>query len=307
MQVGSDGPPRIAVISDGKAGHRNQSLGLADALQRQIPELIVEELAPLPRLQALLRLLWPGQRRAGYSLLIGAGHGTHLSLLALGRVERCPTIVLMRPSFPGSWFDLRIEPRHDGGIETDSCWLSEGPLNRMQPAPADAVNKLMLVGGPSPHYHWDQDAVLAQIQAICERDGAWVLSSSRRTPAEFMTRLEALALSGLTVHRAEDLPPGWLGEQLPRTQYCWVTPDSASMVYEALSAGCAVGLFDLSAIAGSRVAAAIARLGERGWTHSFADVFAEASVGGPLEPPAQVFAEADRIAARIMERGWLRY
>lgn len=305
MQPVSDCALRIAVISDGKAGHRNQSLGLADALQRQVPDLVVEELAPLSRRQALFRLLWPGRRRAGFALLIGAGHGTHLSLLALGRRERCPTIVLMRPSLPGSCFDLRIEPRHDGGSESDDCWLSEGPLNRMRPARDRSGDQLMLVGGPSPHYRWNPQSMLEQIRSICDRGDRWVLSSSRRTPAEFMDHLDALALPGLTVHRAETLPAGWLAEQLPRSPRCWVSPDSASMVYEALSAGCAVGLFDMPALAGSRVADAITALDEGGWIRRFGDVFAGDGAEEPLRPPTRAFAEADRCARRILERGWL--
>lgn len=294
--------PRIAVISDGKAGHRNQSLGLADALGRLNPGLVVTELAPLPRPAALSRLLWPWRRREGYALLIGAGHGTHLSLLALGRVERCPTVILMRPSLPGSWFDLRIEPRHDGGVESAHCWLSDGPLNRMQPARERDGGNLILVGGPSPHYRWDAQALLGQLARICDGQDTWTLSSSRRTPADFMNALEDLALPGLVIHRAENLPDGWLAATLPRVACCWVSPDSASMVYESLTAGCAVGLLELDAERGSRVAAAVEDLEQRGLVTSYA-AFCR---GAELAPPVQGFAEADRCAARIVGQGWLQ-
>jgi mitochondrial fission protein ELM1 len=292
---------RIGVISDGKAGHVNQSLGLADALCRLRPALSVVTLPLLSAATAWARLLRPGSAVQGFDLLIAAGHRTHLSLLAYGRVERCPTVVLMRPSLPGWLFALRVEPRHDGGVESGRCWLSEGPLNRMRPAAQRSEEGLILVGGPSKHYRWDTQAVLDQIAAICARGGRWVMSGSRRTPEGFMEQIDALKLDNLEAHRPEELPAGWLAERLPGAPACWVSPDSASMVYEAMSAGCAVGVFDLEPLTGSRVAAAIADLGDRGLVTSFGGFRRGLTPAAPSQP----LAEADRIAARILQRGWL--
>ncbi|WOJ92703.1 ELM1/GtrOC1 family putative glycosyltransferase [Congregibacter variabilis] len=291
----------IGVVSDGKPGHLNQSLGLADALQRLRPELEVQEIPAMPVHQAFGKWLWPGKGQQNMRLLIGAGHGTHLSLLALRRAYCCPAIVLMRPSLPGAFFDLRIEPRHDGGIESERCWISEGPLNRMQPAGSRSNDGLILIGGPSPHFAWDGEALLVQIQCLCDGHRQWQLSGSRRTPPEFLQALANLDVPGLTVHDAASLPAAWLATQLPRCASCWVTPDSASMVYEALTAGCAVGVFDLPAQAGSRVATAIEGLCARRMIMPF-DAFA---TGTEPSAPDVAFAEADRCAQRIIERGWL--
>ena len=252
----------------------------------------------------MAEMLWPKRRSENMRLLIAAGHGTHLSLLALRRAYRCPGIVLMRPSLPGSLFDVRIEPRHDGGRDSDRCWISDGPLNRMQPS-LDQSNQsdagLILIGGPSPHFTWDEAALTEQLKVLCDGRRPWVLSGSRRTPASFLAALEALQLPGLGIHPAATLPPGWLAAQLPRCSQCWVSPDSASMVYEALTAGCAVGVFDLPAVAGSRVAGALEGLKARQLLISFED-FAK---GAAPTVAATPFAEADRFAQRILDRGWL--
>jgi mitochondrial fission protein ELM1 len=198
-------------------------------------------------------------------------------------------------------FDLRIEPRHDGGSESERCWISEGPLNRMQPHAERTSDGLILIGGPSPHFAWDEAALLDQIKALCDGRRRWQLSGSRRTPPELLNALSELAIPGLSVHDPAMLPPGWLASELPRNAECWVSPDSASMVYEALTAGCAVGVFDLPAQAGSRVAKAMEALHERQLITSF-----QAFTTGSLPaPPAVPFAEADRCAQRILERGWL--
>lgn len=207
----------------------------------------------------------------------------------------------MRPSLPGAFFDLRIEPRHDGGVETPRCWISEGPLNRMQPANTRSEEGLILVGGPSPHFHWDDRTIVDQVTALCDGRRPWQLSGSRRTPESLMNALRDLTLPGLTVHEASALPPGWLAETLPQMAECWVSPDSASMVYEALTAGCAVGVFKLSPLKNSRVVKAIDGLLVQEKLTAF-----EAFASGTLPaPPNTPFAEADRMAQRIIDRGWL--
>jgi mitochondrial fission protein ELM1 len=43
-------------------------------------------------------------------------------------------------------------------------------------------------------------------------------------------------------------PAGWLFEQLQLAEIVWVTQDSGSMLFEALSAGCQVGLLAMPQI-----------------------------------------------------------
>jgi mitochondrial fission protein ELM1 len=308
MNAASDEPtpgqsPVVAVISDGKTGHVNQSLGLAEALQRSEPTLLIRVEPALSRRAALAARFRRPARFRDVSLLIGAGHGTHLSLLALRRRD-CPAIVLMRPSLPGRCFDLRIEPRHDGGSECARCWLSDGPLNRMRPGEKDPTLNLMLIGGPSPHFSWDEAALLTQVMRLCDGGGDWQLSGSRRTPPDFLEALHARNLPGLTVHAAGGVPPGWLPDMLGRAARVWVTPDSASMVYEALTAGAAVGLFDLTPQPGSRVAAAMGDLRMRGLVWGFT-AGAAVNLRDETSSTRAPLAEADRIAARLRERGWL--
>lgn len=291
----------IVVLSDHKPGHANQSLGLAEAIQRIRPHLriqIVDADAPARALGRILAAA-PGQLDA--AMAVSAGHGTHLSLLALRRSERCPVVVLMKPSLPHGFFDLCITPRHDGGGESARYWLSDGPLNRMQPGVAAEDRGVILLGGPSRHYDWDDQRVLEQLACIAAGGERWALSTSRRTPPGFLPALRALQLPGIELLDYEALPAGWLALELPRVQRCWVSPDSASMVYEGLTAGCAVGLLEMRPQARSRVAGGVAALRERGLVTAFADFAA----GGVLAPAATAFGEADRCARRIVDIGWV--
>ncbi len=83
----------------------------------------------------------------------------------------------------------------------------------------------------------------AQIGALLARkpDVHWTLTTSRRTPVDFLAQLD-VDRPQLTVVPCAQTGPDWLPEQLARAAQVWVTQDSVSMIYEALTAGAAVGL-----------------------------------------------------------------
>ena len=297
-------PPLVVwVVSDGKPGHVNQSLGLAEALARATPTEI-HTLPVLPAGRAWLALLlkrFPGNTLPAPDLIVGAGHATHLTLLSARRARGGHSMVLMKPSLPRRGFDLCILPRHDGVAPDAHTLLTEGALNRIRPAAArDASQGLLLIGGTSPHFEWDSDAIQVQIKSILARtpDMHWTLTTSRRTPDDFLAHLPPAANLDVVPHTATS--PDWLPEQFAHSGTVWVTPDSASMVYEALSAGADVGVFDLPVNPRSRVGWAISRLADAHRITRFASWCAHEK----LNPNTQPLAEADRCAAWILE--WLK-
>ena len=302
-------PPLIVwIVSDDKPGHVNQSLGLAEALARAIPTEIVTRPA-LPAWRAWLALLLkrvPGKPLPKPDLIVGAGHATHLTLLAARRAHGGHTVVLMKPSLPRRWFDLCILPQHDGVAADAHTLVTEGALNRIRPATLspstgdDARHGLFLVGGASKHFAWDSDAVQVQIKSILTRtpDTHWTLTTSRRTPADFL--LELPVFPNLTVVPHTLTTPDWLPEQLAQSSTVWVTPDSASMVFEALTAGAEVGVFDLPVNPTSRVGWAIAHLADA----QRITRFIAWCTYGKLQPNLHPLAEADRCADWILK--WLK-
>jgi hypothetical protein len=293
----------VWVISDGKPGHVNQSLGLAEALARATPTEI-HRLPALPAWRAWLMLLLktsPDKTLPAPDLIVGAGHATHLTLLATRRTRGGRAVVLMKPSLPRSWFDLCILPQHDGIAADAHTLLTAGAINRIRPSSSRNTGLgLMLIGGTSNHFAWDSDAVQLQIKSILARtpDLHWTLTTSRRTPDDFLPSLPPHPHLTVVPHTATS--PDWLPEQLAQSGTVWVTPDSASMVYEALSAGANVGVFDLPVNPKSRVGWAIARLADTQRITRFANWCAHDT----LHPNTQPLAEADRCAHWILE--WLK-
>lgn len=292
----------VWIVSDGKPGHVNQSLGLAEALARATPATI-HTLPALPAWRTWLALLlkrFPGNPYPEPDLIVGAGHATHLTLLAARRAHGGRAVVLMKPSLPRRWFDLAILPRHDGVAADAHTLLSEGALNRIQPAlDADPAQGLILVGGPSAHFDWDSATVCKQINTLVERTPGmhWTLTTSRRTPTDFAAQLPVSPALDIVPHTAT--PPDWLPAQFARCSTAWVTPDSASMVYEALTAGAEVGVFDLPVNPKSRIGRAVSELADAQRITRFVSWCAH----GTLHPNTYPLAEADRCAAWILE--WL--
>ena len=293
----------VWIISDDKPGHSNQSLGLAEALVRVVPTQVFTFRA-LPTWRAWVAFLFrkfPHFPSPSPDVILGAGHATHLSLLAAKRACGGRTIVLMKPSLPSGCFDLRILPEHDGVAANERTLLSEGALNRIQPSSGrDTHQGLILLGGVSKHFDWDNDAIMLQIKSILARtpDTHWILTTSRRTPPDFLSELPASP--NLTVTPHTDTTLDWLSNQLAQCGTVWVTPDSASMVYEALTAGADVGVFDLPVRPKSRVGWAIAHLADSKRITRFVYWCAH----GTLHRNRHPLAEADRCADWIHK--WLK-
>lgn len=291
---------QILIISDGKPGHRNQSLGLAEAIARRT-SVEISEREPMGRFEAL-RLCLGGalpQLDDRPDLLIGAGHTTHLTLLALRRLYRAPAIVLMKPSIPMGFFDLCLVPEHDQPPKRPNIIATKGALNRMQPGEKAPGTGVILVGGPSKHYNWDEASVLQQISALLDKDPrSWLVASSRRTPASTEQALADQFCDHFVP--AAETGSNWLPQQLAQTEVCWVTEDSASMVYEALTAGCRVGVLPLNSDADSRISKGIEQLTAQGLVVRAPDW----SMSG-LAAAGVVFNEAERCAEEVLRREWL--
>ena len=289
-------------LRDGRPGHDSQVRGLIAALARDA-DLALHEI-PVPPLRQLLFGADPCAGLLPPDLLLAAGHATHLPLLLARRRHGGRSVVLMRPSLPLAWFDLCLVPEHDGVRPGEHVELTRGVVNAVQPGPAQRDGTgLLLVGGPSRHHNWDADDLLTQVRAVVAREPQrdWTLTTSRRTPTSFASQVAALGLGQLEVLPGEATPPGWLAQRLATTEVAWVSEDSVSMVFEALTGGARVGLLALPPRGGTgRVLRGLDRLLADGWVTTHA----RWCEGDQLPAPRQGFDEAARCARLILERWW---
>jgi len=220
-------------------------------------------------------------------------------MLAARRARGGRCIVLMKPSLPIRWFDLCLVPEHDGLQSNDHVMVTRGVLNKIS-AGSDKQSDLglMLIGGPSAHHHWQDEAIYQQISTIMSRTPtvAWQLTTSRRTPDSFLTGLPQSDNLVITPWQACD--PDWLPRQLARAAWAWISEDSVSMIYEGLTAGCACGILEVPRRSTDRVIQAIDRLSAEG----LVTTYAQWNSGALLKAPAEPLDEADRCAGEIFSR-----
>ncbi|PAV25869.1 hypothetical protein CF392_08735 [Tamilnaduibacter salinus] len=305
----TDHTSAVWLLADNRPGHRRQLQGLGNRLKvlagADVHWLDVNRY-PVPLWRALTGLAprWP-QTPPAPDLVIGAGHQTHRALLALRR--RCRTVVLMKPSFPLSLVDAAIIPEHDGVRPAAHRLITEGVLHPITPM-ARLTNKpqaLMLIGGPSRHVRWQDEDVLAQARQLIDAHPRWhwTISDSRRTPEELTQRLQALSGPRVTVVDHSQTHDQWVSHTLATSRAVWVTPDSVSMVCEAVTSGVPTGVLDVPLSPGSRLAHGIDQLLARERIVGLdqqSRIFSPPSGQTPVRSPLW---EADRAARWLIKRG----
>lgn len=294
----------IRVLSDGRPGHENQTMGLAQALSRrtgaQIDLVRIKGGGYLARYRKALART---SDSPAPQLIIGAGHATHLPVLAASRRFGARSVIVMKPTWPMWWFDLCLVPAHDLSSRKERRGIvrTRGALNRIpEDAPAKQERGVILVGGPSKHYGWAAEELQKAILAVAEANPEleWIVGDSRRTPEGF---LSALSVGGI---RATCVPwqqttPDWLPAQLLAAKQAWVTEDSISMLHEAVTAGARTGVLPTPARSeGARVLNAIRGLVAEGYATRYVDW---AENGRQLMAPRHLH-ETGRCADLILER-----
>lgn len=292
-------------VADQKPGHRSQLDGLCQALSDYV-DLEAHWLEFSGVWSCAYQLCCARQtlptRKPDF--IVAAGHRTHLPLLMLKHAVGAPVVVLMKPSLPVRWFDVCVVPEHDRPLLQPGIVTTLGVLNSVSTGKnADPQRGLILVGGPSKHYHWDDQAMVAQCLKLLAfyPSMRWTLTTSRRTPATFLEVLQdhlTEAHAQLTVVPVEKTNKAWLHEQFHQSGTIWVSEDSVSMVYESLTAGADVGLLPVSRRhANGRVARGVDQLIEK----HLVTPLAECVERGAMYTSTQPFNEAERIAEWLLE------
>lgn len=292
----------IVYVSDGKAGHRSQAVGLYKAMQRQsnievtFQEISIQELPLFSLLKAVLtHQLDIFESVPDY--IFGVGSHTQLRVLLLGKVyPKAKTIILMKPNFPFGWFDHVIIPAHDAVPQQGNVILSQGALNPIVNENRHQKNRILIaLGGSSKRHQWNGQKVLQAIQQIIEHNehAEIVLTTSRRTPKEFFQHLQFQPyLQQIQVFPVEKTPQGWIFEEMQKAEAVWVTEDSVSMIYEALTAGCKVGVIKIDRLKEDRITLSVDQIIQSNLVSEHVSV--------EMLVESHAFKEAERVATYLL-------
>ncbi|MFN2355088.1 MAG: ELM1/GtrOC1 family putative glycosyltransferase [Desulfopila sp.] len=248
----------IGAFYDGRPGHEKQTRGIVRQLQAKIPmESVAVAVPSLTKTQQAGQWLHylgalpsdPEWDLARCGVLLGTGTQTHLAMLRQKKHFGIPTVTCMTPAFSiASDFDLIFAPQHDNVGHAENIFTTIGPpgvtWNKTNHLPERV---LVLIGGPAKNnLVWRTDHIVESVTKIARQnlDKVIVVSSSPRTPLQTVAALTTLAdeFCHLYFYDYRQTPNGWVEQEYDRCAQVWVTGDSMSMMYEALSSGCRVGL-----------------------------------------------------------------
>lgn len=312
------------ILSDGKAGHLNQSLGLAEAMGQVLNlDISIKKVSlkkhwdkmpawglidPLRRLTPESDSLLPPYP----DLIIANGRSTAPLAAAIRQEtqESVKVIQLQTPPMPLHKFDLVIPPEHDGTLGPNVI-TSLGALNRVTPEKlsaeaadfeptgirSDCRKVAVLIGGSNKHFQLEADvmSLLApRLAAMAKNQNLQLLvTPSRRTAPEVVALL----------HKHIQPPLGLVYDFSGPNPYfaylAWcdavmVTMDSASMISEACATGKPTYLIELPGKAG-KFAQFHQKLLQENYVRKWE---------GPIsfEPPLRKLNEAKRLAPLVIER-----
>lgn len=293
----------IVYVSDGKAGHRSQALGLYKAMQRQSAEDVTFEEVSIEKLD-IFSLLISVFKHSNSSIsqapdfIFGVGSHTQLRVLLLGKVySKAKTVILMKPNFPFSWFDYAIIPEHDDVQASAQVITTKGALNPIVNQQRHQSNRILIaLGGSSKRHQWNNEKVLDAIKKIVYENtrSEIILTTSRRTPNEFLLSLKSQEYANkLSIFPVEETPQGWIFEEMQKAEAVWVTEDSISMIFEALTAGCRVGVIKIDRIKNDRITESVDHIIQQ-------NLISDTTKIEKL-PLTSVFVEADKVANILLK------
>ncbi|MGV2454479.1 mitochondrial fission ELM1 family protein [Acinetobacter seifertii] len=290
----------IVYVSDGKAGHRSQALGLFQAMQRQQANATFEEVSihDLP-IFSLINAFFSSKKslfKHVPDFIFGVGSHTHFRVWLLGKIfKKAKTVILMKPNLPIAWFDYAVIPEHDGIPANSRVIVTRGALNPIRNKNRHQKARILIaLGGSSKRHQWNQEKVLSSVQQIVEHNpnSEIILTTSRRTPAKFIDILRQQSFAQyLQICPVEQTPQGWIFEEMQKAEAVWVTEDSVSMIYEALTAGCRVGVIAMDRLKQDRITNSVDVLLEKRFIANVSDI--------NLLPEGQLLQEADRVVHQL--------
>lgn len=256
--MNEQGTLTIGAFFDGRPGHEKQTSGIIAQLKKKADVEVVSVQVRKEKLSGQLNqwlsylVKYRTQKNpllSACDLLIGTGTHTHLPMLYQKHHYQIPVVICMSPAIILQHkFDLIIAPTHDRITDTSNVFRTIGPPNQNSNEGKHVEERtLILIGGVDPKsHHWLGETVIENVKKLVDQNSQkkFIVSSSPRTPKETILGLVQLEKDRehLSFFDYRDTPSGWVEQQYRESKEVWVTGDSISMVYEALSSGCMVGI-----------------------------------------------------------------
>jgi mitochondrial fission protein ELM1 len=222
-------------------------------------------------------------------------------MLSAKRVRKGKIVVIMKPSLPLNFFDICVIPKHDAPPKKKNVIETNGALNTLEFNNNKSKNLgLILIGGPSKHYEWNSKLIISQIDAVVSRckEINWTISDSPRTPKNMMSKILASNYKNVDILDFNNSPNKNIRKLIFMAKDIWVSPDSVSMIYESLTSGASVGLFEMLKKRKNRIYTSVDNL----ITENHVTTFSAWGKTNALQTNNLNLSESKRCASIILER-----
>ena len=254
---------RVLILTDGKAGHENQSKAFARALGCEFDLVEVHfkskfhkalsyllDRAGVSRLELLEGLEKLDSDSVSYAAVIGTGSGTFYAAKAMARKlgVKCGVVLYPR-GYNIASFDCVLAPAFDRPksaanvieipanlVANDEAFYEKGVATfreRTAVVPEIAV----IVGGPNKCSTMMADWMKARLDEIFRLPGAKVVTTSRRTPPEVGAVVDSYPWDYKLIYSKDHFNPIPAFVKLAKKLY--VTAESTSMLSESCTFGTA--------------------------------------------------------------------
>jgi len=262
---------RILVLSDGRPGHYNQSLAVADAVEEiESAEVRVMEVKVKKSTKYLLRMMlnsnigrkWLQQVMRpemiswfydGYvyeekpDIVISSGKDTSMLNALLGLMYGVKTLFIGNPKKLDHRLFTAVLTLIDLGFDNQVV-LDVAPTRRYRGdietfckehrLDPHATYYTLLIGGDGSGYRYSEKEYEKLIDLVnhTKEDVKWLVTTSRRTPLEMEMQMQKKMNTAMFVAYNQK-PQKVIGAFLALSDVVFVTEESASMVSEAVASG----------------------------------------------------------------------
>ncbi len=240
---------RILILSDGRAGHLNQSIALAKYLQ--LPYDVVKVLPKyrwskaltylLDRLGIRTKLLFEAVlHRKEYTLVVGTGSWTYYMVKVLGRELDARSVTMMLPRGYRYDFDIIFAQSHDNPPRQNNIVKIPANFSYIEPQGLYVAKKHtigIVIGGDNKVYTMSKEKLQAQLDFIVKhyREYEIAVTTSPRTSQAVEQLIQSYHFDYEVIFSKNAINP--IPDFLEQCETVFITGDSTSMISEAIAYG----------------------------------------------------------------------
>tara|TARA_B100000287_G_C20670910_1_gene793335 strand:- start:2331 stop:3299 length:969 start_codon:yes stop_codon:yes gene_type:complete len=236
-------------FKDSKAGHLKQVNVLLNRLKQELKfSLISIDLSKGKNSLRDIKSIASSINEANQPVIfIGAGHSVYSKIVDSKKIlkknfnKQAISIAILRPSSNIKSFDLICAPKHDFNNRKvpDNVITFQGALASPSYTPVDKNKGVIAIGGHSKHYKFNEEILMKHLHYILSvhPNYEFKIFNSRRTPNSINLNIKDEISKYENVHFIDFHDPlsNSFEDNIQKSALKFVTPDSANLVFEALS------------------------------------------------------------------------